>query len=74
MSRRRIEAIFRKELREYRRNGSIVALALDGKTEVGRWNFTKAWPVRWEMTEFDAASGEAACEILELAVHTVSKA
>jgi phage tail-like protein len=56
-----------------RRNGSIVALALDGKTEVGRWNFTKAWPVRWEMTEFDAHSGEAACEILELAVHSVSK-
>ena len=57
-----------------RRNGSVVALAHDGKTEVGRWNFQKAWPVRWEMTEFDAASGEAACEILELAVHSVSKA
>ena len=56
-----------------RRNGSIVALAADGKTEVGRWNFQKAWPVRWEMTEFDAASGEAACEILELAVHAVTK-
>ena len=57
-----------------RRNGSIIALALDGKTEVGRWNFTKAWPVRWEMSEFDAASGEAAVEMLELAVHSVSKA
>ena len=57
-----------------RRNGSIVALALDGKTEVGRWNFTKAWPLRWEMTEFDAHSGEAACEVLELAVHSLTKA
>jgi phage tail-like protein len=56
-----------------RRNGSIVALGPDGKTEVGRWNFQKAWPVRWEMTEFDASSGEAACEILELAVHAVTK-
>ena len=56
-----------------RRNGSIVALSADGKTEVGRWNFTKAWPVRWEMTEFDAASGEAACEVLELAVEKISK-
>jgi len=56
-----------------RRSGSIVALALDGKTEVGRWNFQKAWPMRWEMTEFDAHSGEAACEILELAVHSVTK-
>src|ERR1700716_2282440 len=34
-----------------RRNGSVVALAPDGKTEVGRWNFQKAWPRRWERTE-----------------------
>lgn len=57
-----------------RRSGSIVALAADGKTEIGRWNFQKAWPVRWEMTDFDAATGESACEVLELAVHSVSKA
>ena len=57
-----------------RRNGSIVALALDGKTEVGRWNFQKAWPMRWEMTEFDGATGAAACEILELAVERITKA
>jgi phage tail-like protein len=56
-----------------RRNGSIVALAADGKTEVGRWNFQKAWPTRWEMTEFDASTGSAACEVLELAVEKVSK-
>ena len=56
-----------------RRNGSIVALGLDLR-EIGRWNFTKAWPVRWEMTEFDASSGEAACEILELAVEKITKA
>jgi phage tail-like protein len=56
-----------------RRNGSVVALALDGQTEVGRWNFTKAWPVRWEMTEFDSSSGEAACEVLELAVEKLTK-
>ena len=56
-----------------RRNGSIIALALDGKTEVGRWNFQKAWPVRWEMTEFDASTGQAACEILELAVERITK-
>ena len=56
-----------------RRNGAIVALGMDGTTEVGRWNFTKAWPVRWEMTDFDAQSGEAACEILELAVEKISR-
>lgn len=56
-----------------RRNGSIVALAPDGKTEVGRWNFQKAWPVRWEMTEFDASTGQAMCEMMELAVEKLTK-
>lgn len=56
-----------------RRNGSIVALGPDGKTEVGRWNFQKAWPVRWEMTEFDASTGQAMCEVLELAVEKLTK-
>ncbi len=56
-----------------RRNGSIVALAPDGKTEVGRWNFQKAWPVRWEMSEFDASTGQAMCEVLELAVEKLTK-
>jgi len=57
-----------------RRNGSLVALAADGKTEVGRWNFQKAWPVRWEMSEFDASTGQAMCEMLELAVEKLTKA
>ena len=57
-----------------RRNISVVALGFDGKTEVGRWNCTKVWPVRWEMTDFDSSTGEAACEILELAVEKISKA
>ena len=56
-----------------RRNGAVIALAQDGKTELGRWSFTKAWPVRWEMTEFDGSSNQAACEILELAVEKISK-
>ena len=55
-------------------NGSVVAIGLDGTTEVGRWNFQKAWPVRWEMSEFDASSGQAACETLEIAVEKVTKA
>jgi phage tail-like protein len=56
-----------------RRNGSLVALAPDGKTEVARWNFEKAWPVRWEMSEFDASTGQAMCEMLELAVERLKK-
>jgi phage tail-like protein len=57
-----------------RRNGSIIALASDGKTEVARWNFQKAWPVRWEMSEYDSSSGQAAVETLELAVERIVKA
>ena len=56
-----------------RRNGSIIAYAHDNKTEVGRWNFEKAWPIRWEMSEFDSQSGQAAVETIELAVHRVTK-
>jgi phage tail-like protein len=57
-----------------RRNGAIIALGDDGTTEVGRWNFEKAWPVRWEMGEFDAHSGQTNVEMLELAVHRITKA
>ena len=55
-----------------RRNGSVVALSASG-TEVGRWNFQKAWPVRWEMSDFDSSTGQALCEILELAVEKLTK-
>jgi phage tail-like protein len=55
-----------------RRSGSIIQLAANGK-EVARWNFRKAWPVRWEMGDYDAMSGIAQCEILELAVESLDK-
>jgi phage tail-like protein len=55
-----------------RRSGSIVQLAANG-TEIARWSFRKAWPVRWEMGEYDAMSGAAQCEILELAVEAIDK-
>src|SRR5207245_11253292 len=34
-----------------RRNGSIVALAPDGKTAAGRWDLETAWLARWEWRE-----------------------
>ncbi|HTU03569.1 MAG TPA: phage tail protein [Candidatus Sulfotelmatobacter sp.] len=55
-----------------RRNGSIVQLDT-ALQEVTRWNFTKAWPVRWEMGEFDSSTGQAQVEVLELAVEKISK-
>jgi len=56
-----------------RRNGSIVCLAFDGKTELKRWNFQKAWPVRWEVSELDAQNGSSMCEMLEIAVEKLVK-
>jgi phage tail-like protein len=56
-----------------RRNGAIVAFAADGKTEVGRWNFEKAWPVRWQMGDWDSVTSQAMIETLELAVERISK-
>lgn len=56
-----------------RRNGAVVALAADGK-EIGRWSFEKAWPVRWEMSDWDSTSSQAATETIELACERVTKA
>src|SRR5260370_42283104 len=55
-----------------RRNGSIVAVEVDGKTEGGRWNFQKAWPGRGEATEFDGTSGHAPGAVRELAVGQIA--
>src|SRR5205823_13802754 len=57
-----------------RRSGSLVALGDDGKTELGRWNFQNAWPVRWEMSEFDSTASAASCQALALAVERIVKA
>jgi phage tail-like protein len=47
----------------------------DGKIEqldtqlnvVKTWNFKGGWPVKWELTEFDASKSELAIETLEIA-------
>src|SRR6478609_2075402 len=54
-----------------RRGGAVIALSPDGK-EVGRWTFEKAWPVRWEMGEWDTSTGQVLVETLELAVERVT--
>ena len=55
-----------------RMTGSVIQCAQSGE-EVTRWKFFNAIPVRWEMGEYDATSAAAQCEILELAVETISK-
>jgi phage tail-like protein len=54
-----------------RRNGSIVLLDLDG-TEVRRWNFTGAWPCRYEVSALAGSGTETVIEALELAIESFS--
>ncbi len=49
-----------------RKNGSIVLLNDDG-SELCRWNFTRAWPVKWEGPELDSGGAQIAVETLEIA-------
>ena len=56
-----------------RKSGSIILIAQDGKTELKRWNFQKAWPVRWELGELESTSSGAFCEMLEIAIEKLVK-
>jgi phage tail-like protein len=49
-----------------RRNGSIVVLDSKG-SEIRRWNFKGAYPVRWTGPDLNALSGAVAVESIDLA-------
>jgi phage tail-like protein len=49
-----------------RRDVGIILLDDEGN-EVLRWSLREAWPVKWELSELDAAKNEVAIETLELA-------
>lgn len=53
-------------------NGSIILRDSAGK-EQWRWNFEKAYPVRWAGPEFKAQSSEIAIEVLELVHKGITK-
>ncbi len=49
-----------------RKDGKI--FALDTALQVQAvWSFYRAWPLKWEISEFDASKSELAIETLELA-------
>jgi phage tail-like protein len=48
-----------------RKSGSVVLLAADG-TEAVRWNFTNAWPSKWDGPTLNAMSNEVAIESLTI--------
>jgi phage tail-like protein len=49
-----------------RQSGSIIQLDT-ALTVQAVWHFYNAWPVKWEISEFDASKSELAIETLELA-------
>ena len=48
-------------------SGTITQLNTARK-EMASWTFFNAWPVKWEMAEFDASKAELAIETMELAI------
>ena len=60
------------EGRVIRRNGSIVLMNGAGE-EKWRWNFTDAYPVKWNGPDLRGASADVALETLELAHRGITK-
>ena len=61
------------DMEKLRVDGAVVALGRD-KTSLGdptplaRYNFYRAWPIKWDGPGFTAGSGDMAVEKLELAI------
>lgn len=49
-----------------RKSGSIVVFDLANATEVARWDFEEAWPMKWEGPMLNATANELAIETLVL--------
>lgn len=55
-----------------RRNGSVVEYDTQ-YAEVSRWNFTNAWPSKWEAPSHKANATEVAVEKITLTVESIEK-
>ena len=55
-----------------RRNGSIVLLDDTGAERL-RWNFTEAWPSKWNGPAFNATGNEVAIEAIEITHEGISR-
>jgi phage tail-like protein len=47
-------------------SGTIIQLDSTLQTTMGQWEFTRGWPSKWELSEFDAAKSELSIETLEI--------
>lgn len=56
-----------------RKNGSIVVLD-DAGVERVRWNFSNAWPSKWDGPDFDAEGNDVAIETLVITCEGIERA
>ncbi len=49
-----------------RKSGSIILLD-DAGNEIKRWNFQRAWPVKWKVPQMDSKKNEVMIETLSIA-------
>ena len=50
---------------------TIEQMDTDLKTSKKAWTFVEGWPVKWELSEFDASKNEITIETLEIAHHGI---
>lgn len=48
-------------------DGTIIQLDTTGLKPMAQWTFTRGWPCKWELSEFDASKSELSIETLEIA-------
>lgn len=59
---------------DIRRRKITIALRDETKTEVWRWHVDGAFPVKWSISDFDAANQQIVVESIEFAHHGLRKA
>ncbi len=57
-----------------RKSGSIILLGEDGETELLRYNFFEAWPLKWEGPTLAGGSQDTMIEVVELTHEGVMRA
>lgn len=55
------------------KNGALIAFDLTNHIEMARWNFTNAWPTKFEVPAFNAKGNAIAIETLVLAVESLTR-
>ena len=58
---------------DWRHDGSIVLYDIAAK-EIGRWNFTNAWPSKWSASDLDVGSDDPVEEEVTLAIEYLERA